>query len=110
VLKTKLEISMPMGFRSNEFRTEKWATQFPAPNATSHDLDMLWNGRPVLREARVYADGGRAGLPLSDPGTDNVPSRKLQLFRLVDSTGRYTIQFDEYWIRSGLTSIDRRWP
>jgi hypothetical protein len=93
----------------DDFR-EPWANTFPNPHASSHFLDVFYNGALVFRALYVNVDGGRASLPLPLKHYGGaVPLRYSAFISLLDRLDRSS-QFPSYFERAGLKSVDAEWP
>lgn len=108
-LKSNLSMSIAVGLPHRDRFQVDWARKFPDENASSEYVDLLWCGRPFIREIRVIVDGGRAGLPIPLPGTMDVPERRVDLFRLVEELAGGS-DFDRYFAGAGLRSVKVPWP
>jgi len=79
---------------------EPWATCHPDPSARKMFFDIYYGSSLVDSFLLVAVDGYRADLPLPDPKTKKMISRRdYELARAVDVLGT----LDQYIQRSGLT-------
>ena len=112
-----VSITMAWGLGCNEDFKEVWANKFPDPRASSHYVDIFYNGAMVFRDLYVSVDGGRAKLPLPERKIDDdgkvlsleVPVGEHKLIRLVDSLGGYISQFDSYFKRAEFSLSNKDW-
>jgi hypothetical protein len=116
--KPDVSITMAWGLECLDNFVEEWANKFPDPSASSRYLDIFYNNALIFRDVYVTVDGGRAKLPLPDRKWDkneekivalNVPRRRYQLIKLVDSL-EYVSRFDDYFQRAGFTVVEEPWP
>lgn len=109
-----LDAAVTIGFGLDHMPSfeEPWAKKFPDPNASSSFVDVFYNGSLVYRDVYVDVDGGRAKLPLPRQlDILEVPVAKRDFFRLLDTFEAPTgSQFDDYFRRAGLTTVDEPWP
>lgn len=78
---------------------EKWAINYPDPNASSHWHDLLYDGALIERFVLVSVDGGRADLPLTIFKTLEVEPLVYKIAQIFDQKNT----LDEYMDRSGLS-------
>jgi len=81
--KPNLSIGLAWGMPYLDRFEAPWANRFPNPSASSHLLDILYNGMLVDRHPRIYVDGSRAGLPLPEMEhiDDNATVTNLRITR-----------------------------
>jgi hypothetical protein len=116
--KDDLSITIAWGLVCNEEFVEDWANNNPASNASSHFLDVFYNGALVFRTVYVVVDGGRCSLPVLrktyDKQTNKVislsaPRGYYKLISLLDAFGKIS-SFDSYWSQAGAVITDEQWP
>jgi hypothetical protein len=115
IYKPDIGLSLAWGYPDQEQFSESWAEGFADSKASSHFLDLQWNGIIVKRWQRVTVDGGRCGLPVPRIDLDRTnPSRRgitahwisgytAKLFELVETLERgHTSQFYKYLGQAGI--------
>ncbi len=110
VYRSDLSITMAWGLDCVKDFHEKWATAFPDSRASSHHVDVFYNGALVCRSLYVLVDGGRTKLPKPSlsPEILDVP---VDYVRFVHLLNRLEGQIDEdYFQRAGLLTIAEDWP
>ncbi len=112
-------ITLAFGLDDLEDFREEWANKFPDPKASSSYVDVFYNGALVFRDVYVTVDGGRVHLPLPTPKLDEakkkvialeVPKRRHDFIRLVESLEGSVAEFDRYFQDAGFKIVDRPWP
>ena len=95
----------------DDFR-EPWANTFPNPHASSHFLDVFYNGALVLRKQYVSVDGGLAMVPLSLARDQLVvPVAYYMFITLLDHlTWSMPSRPPDYFERAGLQIVNTPWP
>jgi hypothetical protein len=111
--KADLSITMAWGLDVNENFQEPWAQQFPDPHASSHYVDVFYNGALVFRKQYVSVDGGRAMVPPSStPDQLVVPAAYYTFITLLDqlTLSAPISRPSDYFDRAGLRIINTPWP
>jgi hypothetical protein len=110
--KPDLSITMAWGLDVNENFQEPWTQQFPNPNASSHYVDVFYNGALVLRKQYVSVDGGLAMVPLSLARDQLVvPVAYYMFITLLDHlTWSMPARPPDYFERAGLQIVNTPWP
>jgi hypothetical protein len=105
-----VSITMAWGLTIVDDFHEPWANLFPDPSASSHHVDVFFNGALVYRASYVAVDGSRCYLPLPLARHDGrVPLRYRAFIALLDRLS-HTSDFRGYFERAGLQSADVSWP
>lgn len=108
VLRDDVAISLAWGMTDEPRFSAGWLSAFPDSGASSHYVDVRYNGVPVLREVLVLVDAARAYLPVPLPGTGELIARRtnVALARLVQAlTAGDDSLFDEHWDRLGVRVV-----
>ena len=82
---------------------------------------MFYNNALVFRDLYVTVDGGRVSLPLPKRKLDEsssegkivaleVPEGYHDFIRLVESLEGSADRFEEYFVRAGMTIVEKLWP
>jgi hypothetical protein len=112
-------ITMAFGLDQNDEFKEEWANKFPDPHASSSYVDIFYNNALVFRDVYVTVDGARAKLPLPKRRLDDakkkivaleVPRRRHDFIRLVESLEGDVREFDRYFKDAGFVITDDSWP
>ncbi len=95
-LDIRIEVRDPLEYQMDF--VEEWANSQPDPSATRCFYDIYYGASIIESFMLVSVDGGRAVLPLPEPGTTTIELRRYQLAQCVDDQGT----LDEYIGRCGL--------
>ena len=107
--KEDLSITMALGLTANPDFKEAWANIFHNPHASTHHVDIFYNGAMVYRDSYVLVDGGKAKLPMPKRAM-LVPKSYYCFVRLLDNLGGYASRFETYFNKSDLQVVDTPWP
>ena len=88
---------------------------------SSSYVDVFYNNALVFRDLYVTVDGGRVSLPLPKRKLDEsssegkivaleVPEGYHDFIRLVESLEGSADRFEEYFVRAGMTIVEKLWP
>lgn len=106
-----VSITLGFGLKSLDNFQEPWANNFPDPHASSSYVDIFYNKTLVFRDLYVVVDGGRSYLPLPKRRDAlEVPRRRHDFIRLVDSLSGAVSDFDDYFERAKFQIVDDPWP
>lgn len=109
--KPDVSITMAWGITVHADFQEPWANKFPDPSASSHLVDVFYNGALVFRTLYVSVDGARAMVPLSRSRDELVvPAPYYAFVTLLDSLSVHVSRASDYFDRAGLRIIDAPWP
>jgi|GEM_PF-4284147 len=105
-----LSIGLAWGLNCNENFYEQWANCHPDPQASSHFLDIFYNGMLVERIIYVVIDGGRSYMPLPHREMNEnhetigwyVTHEEYEFFELFNSLQSFDTQYNSYLRSSGI--------
>lgn len=115
VYKKNLSVTMAYGLSSNDDFKEKWANQFPDPNAHSDIIDIFYNNALVFRETYLVVDGGRCKLPIpsytKEGGLYVVKDyyEFVKFLEMLSSGASSSKNFDYYFGQTGIKVVDKEW-
>jgi hypothetical protein len=114
-----ISITLAFGMDALDEFKEEWANKFPDSHASSSYVDVFYNNAFVFRDVYVSVDGGRAKLPLPTRTFDKekkevvaleVPERRRDFIRLVESLEGSVDEFDQYFEEAGFSIVKKPWP
>ena len=117
--KKNLSICLAWGLTINDDFQEKWVEIFPDKSASSHYIDIFYNGMVVFRIPYVTVDGGRCYLPLPERDFDEnkkeivklkTPKNEYNFIKLVNSFLRDYTRYDDYLKRAKIEICNEVWP
>ena len=105
-----ISIGLEWGLNCNAHFYEKWANCHSDPQASSHFLDIFYNGMLVERIVYVVIDGGRSYMPLPHREINEknetigyyITHEEYELFQLFNLIQCLDTQYDSYLSRSGI--------
>lgn len=105
-----VSIGLAWGLNCNLDFREEWANCHPDPHASSHFLDVFYNGMLVYRVVYVVIDGGRSYMPLPRREINEnhetlgwyITSEEYEFFKLFNSIQPFDTQYESYLRRSGI--------
>lgn len=108
--KPNISIGLAWGLNHNADFHEQWANCHADPHASSHFLDVFYNGMLVERIIYVQIDGGRSYMPLPHREMNEnyetigcyITNEEYELFQLFNSIQSFDTQYDSYLRRSGI--------
>lgn len=107
-----VSIGLAWGLNCNPDFYEEWANCHPDSHASSHFLDILYNGMLVYRMVYVLVDGGRSYMPLPHREMNEngetigwyITDEEYEFFELFNSIQSFDTQFESY-LRSSRIEI-----
>lgn len=105
-----ISIGLAWGLNGNADFHEEWANLHSDPHASSHFLDVFYNGMLVYRIVYVVIDGGRSYMPLPHRDMNEkhetigwyISDEEYELLNLFNLIQPFNTQFDSYLRRSGI--------
>lgn len=99
-----VSVGLAWGLNCNSDFYEEWANCHPDQHASSHFLDILYNGMLVHRVVYVLIDGGRSYMPLPHREMNEngktidwyITDEEYNFFKLFNSIQSFDTQYESY--------------
>jgi hypothetical protein len=108
-----VRFGMAWGLVGDKNYNEDWVGKLPNKLAQGVLIDFLYNGALIYRDMLVAVDGWRCILPqpVDETGPPfRVPTRRLEIAKLVHELVGPETSFDSYFRRVGMQALDKPWP